>query len=91
MAPRAAMVPISCSSTCTQWASRELGPIRPKAVSYTHLETAFAGELLRINAFDQPGVEGGKQATYALLGKRGYDEKRAELAAMPAKKKEYII
>ena len=55
------------------------------------METAFAGELLRINAFDQPGVEGGKQATYALLGKRGYDEKRAELAAMPAKKKEYII
>ena len=26
-------------------------------------------ELLNINAFDQPGVGGGKQATYALLGK----------------------
>ncbi len=44
------------------------------------MQTAFAGELLNINAFDQPGVEEGKRATYALLGKAGYDEKRAELA-----------
>ena len=29
--------------------------------------TAFAGELLQINAFDQPGVEAGKNATYAML------------------------
>lgn len=55
------------------------------------VETAFAGELLNINAFDQPGVEEGKNATYALLGRPGYDEKRAELAARPAKKQEYII
>lgn len=53
--------------------------------------TAFTGELLDINAFDQPGVEEGKNATYALLGKRGYDEKRVELAAAPEKSPEYII
>ena len=53
--------------------------------------TAFAGELLSINAFDQPGVEEGKNATYALLGKPGYDEKRAELAAQPEKAAQYII
>lgn len=58
---------------------------------YFEVQTAFAGELLAINAFDQPGVEHGKQATYALLGKNGYDEKRAELAAAPKKKAEYII
>ena len=53
--------------------------------------TAFAGELLNINAFDQPGVEEGKNATYALLGKPGYDEKRAELAAQPERAPQYII
>ncbi len=55
------------------------------------LQTAFAGELLDINAFDQPGVEEGKNATYALLGKNGFDEKRRELAARPKKSAAYIV
>jgi glucose-6-phosphate isomerase len=55
------------------------------------IETAFAGELLDIDAFDQPGVEAGKQATYALLNKQGYDEKRAELNARPVKSARYIL
>ncbi|MBQ2661464.1 MAG: glucose-6-phosphate isomerase [Clostridia bacterium] len=54
------------------------------------LQTAFAGELLNINAFDQPGVEEGKKATYALLERPGYDEKRKELEMMPKKKDCYI-
>ena len=53
--------------------------------------TAFAGELLAIDAFNQPGVEEGKNATYALLGKHGFDQKRKELDAMPEKKGRYII
>ncbi|MDO4543865.1 MAG: glucose-6-phosphate isomerase [Clostridia bacterium] len=53
--------------------------------------TAFAGELLNLNAFDQPGVEEGKNATYALLGKAGYENKRAELNAAPKAKDEFII
>ncbi len=53
--------------------------------------TAFAGELLAIDAFNQPGVEEGKNATYALLGKHGFDEKRKELNAIPEKKGRYII
>lgn len=55
------------------------------------VQTAFAGELLNINAFDQPGVEAGKQATYALLGKDGFDEKRVELKNQPEKQDQYII
>ena len=55
------------------------------------LTTAFAGELLNINTFDQPGVEEGKRAAYALLGRPGFDEKRAELAAIPEKLERYII
>lgn len=55
------------------------------------LQTAFAGELLGIDAFDQPGVEEGKNATYALLGKPGYDEKLKELRNTAVKDKKYII
>ena len=55
------------------------------------LQTAFAGELLGIDAFDQPGVEEGKNATYALLGKPGYDEKLNELKSSAVKQEKYVI
>jgi glucose-6-phosphate isomerase len=37
-------------------------------------QTAFAGELYGVNAFDQPGVELGKKMTYGLMGRKGYAE-----------------
>ncbi|MFB3815681.1 MAG: glucose-6-phosphate isomerase [Terriglobales bacterium] len=37
-------------------------------------QTAFAGELFQLNAFDQPGVELGKKMTYGLMGRKGYEE-----------------
>jgi len=43
------------------------------------MATAAAGEMLGIDAFDQPGVEEGKIATYALMGRSGYEEKAEEL------------
>lgn len=58
---------------------------------YFMMETAYCGELLNINAYDQPGVEEGKNATYALLGRPGYEEKRAEIQARPAKDPRWII
>lgn len=58
---------------------------------FFELTTAFAGELMGINAFDQPGVEAGKNATYALLGRPGFDDKRKELADAPKKNEKYII
>jgi glucose-6-phosphate isomerase len=42
-------------------------------------QTAVMGELTDIDAFDQPGVELGKTYTYALMGRAGFDEVRAEL------------
>ncbi len=42
-------------------------------------QTAFLGELYGVNAFDQPGVELAKVYTYALLGRKGYEEIRARL------------
>lgn len=43
------------------------------------MQTAYAGELYNINAFDQPGVELGKDFTYGLMGRKGYDAKRREV------------
>ena len=42
-------------------------------------ETAYMGELLNINAFDQPGVEEGKNGTYALMGRQGYEARKHEI------------
>ena len=39
-------------------------------------QTAFMGELLDINAFDQEGVELGKKFTYGLMGRPGYETYR---------------
>jgi glucose-6-phosphate isomerase len=48
------------------------------------LATAYAGELYGIDAFDQPGVELGKQFAYALLGRPDADPAaRAEFEAIP--------
>ncbi len=43
------------------------------------IQTVFASKLLHINPLDQPGVEAGKIATYALMGKAGFDKQRAEI------------
>ena len=48
---------------------------------FFEVATAAAGELLHIDAFDQPGVEEGKKATYALMGREGYEDEAAELRA----------
>ncbi len=59
-------------------------------IYYFEMETAFAGEMLGVNTYNQPGVENGKNATYALLGRNGYEQKRKELENAPAKKDDYI-
>lgn len=45
------------------------------------MQTAIAGALLNINTFDQPGVEAGKIATYALLGRNGFTDRRNQIEA----------
>ncbi|MFN7993807.1 MAG: glucose-6-phosphate isomerase [Bryobacteraceae bacterium] len=49
-------------------------------------ETAFMGELLGINAFDQEGVELGKKFTFGLMGRKGYEEYRDQFDAYEAKR-----
>lgn len=53
------------------------------------LATAYIGELFNINAFDQPGVELGKQLTYAMMGRKGFEQKRTEIEQ--EKPQQYLI
>ena len=39
----------------------------------------LSGYLLQVNPFDQPGVEAYKKNMFALLGKPGYEDRKAEL------------
>ena len=55
------------------------------------LQTAYTGAMLNINTFNQPGVENGKKATFALLGKKGYEEKKREIDSAPQAQDKYIV
>jgi len=37
------------------------------------IQTAIAGELYRVNTFDQPGVVQSQNYTYGLMGRAGYE------------------
>lgn len=47
------------------------------------IATAYAGRLYGIDAFNQPGVELGKQFAYALLGRPGADQAKKEWESLP--------
>jgi glucose-6-phosphate isomerase len=55
------------------------------------VQTAAIGELFRINAFDQPGVEAGKIAAYALMGRPGYEARAQEIRAAMKSSPKYVI
>jgi glucose-6-phosphate isomerase len=46
-------------------------------------QTVVAGGLYGVNPFGQPGVEAGKNATYALMGREGYEDLKATLTKAP--------
>lgn len=46
-------------------------------------QTVVAGGLYGVNPFGQPGVEAGKNATYALMGREGYETLKATLTKAP--------
>lgn len=43
------------------------------------VQTVFTGYLMNIDPLDQPGVEAGKIATYAMMGKKGFEKQAQEL------------
>jgi len=55
------------------------------------VETAFAGLLFNVNAFDQPGVEASKIATYAQMERKGFEVEKSRIASSLSKNPKYII
>jgi glucose-6-phosphate isomerase len=54
----------------------KLGAVSEENLGYVsqalEVQTAVAGSLYGVNAFNQPGVEAGKQITYSRMGRPGY-------------------
>jgi glucose-6-phosphate isomerase len=55
------------------------------------IATAYAGQLYGIDAFNQPGVELGKQFAYALLGRPGADQAMKEWESLPKSDPRWIV
>ncbi len=72
----------NCTFTLDKLDEEHLGAF----LQMMEFETAFMGELLDINAFDQEGVELGKKYTYALMGRKGYEQYRDEFQAYEEKR-----
>jgi glucose-6-phosphate isomerase len=55
--------------------------------------TAYLGELLDIDAYNQPGVEESKIAAYAMLGntEEKYQNKYKEMVSAPKGLKKYLL
>lgn len=49
---------------------------------YYMYQTAFAGAMLNIDTYNQPGVEEGKLATFAMMGRKGYESKMEEINSL---------
>ncbi|MFW6295496.1 MAG: glucose-6-phosphate isomerase [Halanaerobium sp.] len=58
---------------------------------FFEFQTAVTGELLNINAFNQPGVELGKNYTYGIFGRDGYQEKKEEFENSAEKNEDLIL
>lgn len=59
-------------------------------LQYFMYQTAFAGALLNIDTYNQPGVEEGKKATFAMMNRKGYEDKLKEVEAVKLKS-DYMI
>ncbi|WP_442873602.1 glucose-6-phosphate isomerase [Dysosmobacter sp.] len=57
--------------------ARSLGQL----IYFFEYACGLSGYLLGVNPFDQPGVEAYKKNMFALLGKPGYEDRKAELEA----------
>jgi len=52
---------------------------------------SYMGGLLDINTYDQPAVQLGKDATYALMGKDGYADLAKKIEAVRKRDKAYLV
>ncbi len=97
---------LNTEKTATEYALLEskrpcLTVIFPEVNAYTvgqfiylyEVTTSLAGALFGINPYDQPAVELGKEATFALMGKSGeeYKELARQIQALTGVDNEFLV
>jgi glucose-6-phosphate isomerase len=55
------------------------------------IATVYAGHFWGIDPMDQPGVELGKQLTYGIMGRPGFDQARAEWEGRTPKDDAFVV
>jgi glucose-6-phosphate isomerase len=55
------------------------------------IATVYAGFFYGVDPMDQPGVELGKQLTYGIMGRQGYEQHKEEWESREPKRDEWII
>jgi glucose-6-phosphate isomerase len=55
------------------------------------IATVYSGFFYGIDPMDQPGVELGKQLTYGIMGRQGYEQAKQEWEGREPKRDEWII
>jgi glucose-6-phosphate isomerase len=53
--------------------------------------TVYAGGFYDVDPLDQPGVELGKQLTYAIMGRAGFDDARREWERTEEKRADWVV
>jgi glucose-6-phosphate isomerase len=73
----------------------ELTQVSPRTLGafffFFEMATVFAGRLYGVDPFDQPGVEAGKRAAFALLGREGHRDRAAEVLKLLETDAKYVI
>ncbi|MCL2009691.1 MAG: glucose-6-phosphate isomerase [Synergistaceae bacterium] len=54
-------------------------------IQFYEYVTGMTGYLMEVNPFDQPGVEQGKDYTYGLMGRSGFEAQAKEVQALAAR------
>ena len=73
--------------------------IFPEVSAYTvgqfiylyEVTTSLAGALFGINTYDQPAVELGKEATFALMGREGYKELAEQIQPLTQLDERFVV
>lgn len=53
--------------------------------------TSFAGAMFNINTYDQPAVELGKEATFALMDREGFEDLKKEIQPVTERDDAYLV
>jgi glucose-6-phosphate isomerase len=72
----------NCTYTLAKVDEEHLGAF----LQLMEFQTAFLGELLNIDAFNQEGVELGKKFTFGLMGREGFEQYRDQFASYERKR-----